>query len=45
MADHDFGVDKVFGATERDEADFDHGMGGGKGCAGYMEIAQFQVLS
>jgi hypothetical protein len=25
MADHDFAIDEVLGATEGDEADFDHG--------------------
>jgi hypothetical protein len=43
MADHDFRVDEVLGATERDEADFDHGKKREKGRGGYMESARFQA--
>ena len=30
VADHDFGIDEIFGAAEGDETDFDHGRMGGE---------------
>ena len=28
MTDHDLAIDEIFGATEGDETDFDHGLSG-----------------
>jgi hypothetical protein len=28
MTDHDLAIDEILGATEGDETDFDHGLGG-----------------